>query len=197
MYLFSVALSCISLLFRAILATQIVFADATAPYTAQVCVTAIESSICCIPLDISNRQRKFGWFRAHHVVFSGMDSLDAFAAVYSSRTCSGEIVAHQTGGEEWDTPIRSIGGAGSALVYDHSSQVQAGRQWPNYMVTSEGVRYDFLTRSVSGLLQYQSADGMTIYGREFDPIQMPAASNSSILDILSKGTPGNSSDSLA
>ena len=89
-------------------------------------------------------------------------------------------------------------GAGSALVSGHQGMMHVNKQWPNYIVTSEGVRYNFLRRSASGLFQYRSTGGGSdIYGREFGIVQMPAASNSSFLEILSKGMPINSSDSLS
>lgn len=199
-YTFVVILSCI---FQAqsTLSTLIAFSNAsTLPYTAQVCNSGGHPNICCIPLDLNINRGGFSWFKARYVVFSEIDSSEAFTAVYAitgEPACSGQMAAHRMGGQQWDTGTRlTMTGAGSALATDLGSETPLVRKWPSFLISDE-VRFEFLRRSAWGFFWYRSAGGVIIWGREFEIVSGRLAdSNTTVSNILSKGETGNNSDIL-
>lgn len=168
-------------------ATIIGFADSiSGPLTVQVCNSGTYPKVCCVPLDVNIQGSGWGWFRATNVGFANVDSYHRFSAVYpmvDAPPCFGQIISHHMGTQDWEANGASLmGGAGSALTMQEVGSSQMHTKFPDFIIRN-GVRFESLGRSPTGIFRYRSAEGVTIYGRAYGlgGLTVSNSTNSSVL----------------
>ncbi|KAL8736150.1 MAG: hypothetical protein Q9181_002515 [Wetmoreana brouardii] len=149
---------------------------------------------CGIPLDLDLLDgRGYGWFRADHITFTEMVATDTFTAVYgktNQHPCSGAVIAHRMGDQEWHTEILTRGGAGSALVLTRFPPDFGHRQYPDSVFVGDE-EFMFIRAGALHVFWYQSRRGAYISGRKFEDFIISKTANTTASAVSLSATSGN------